>query len=575
MKISLAAPSYTSRSVVAAAQQTMNFVPEPVEVGNEPVKMVLYGRPGLKYFTSLVPGKIRCLWAGGGRLFVIHGPTLSEVLQDGSVHDRAGTVAQIAGVSPDPAQIFSNGHQLMIVSGGQVYCDNGGTGGGPVPVKQLESGNGNTSSSGNQLVWIDPATGLPGTGTSGPFLGPPVWSGPIVVNNVAYTITGVPNGHTILLDRDPGNQTNVVFQSPNGGLLDGVTGAFLDGYFIVNRVYNSTTAGSTQPGRQFNISWLNDGTMWDPADFGVKEGAADNIRSVLADHEELWLFGEETTEIWTNIGDPNFPFQRIAGAFIHKGSVATYAPCSAGLSVCWLSGGDDGQTIALRARGLQPERISTYAQENEWNAPGFKVDDAVSYTYSDGGHVYWLVLFWMQQRCFVYDLTTGLWHDRAAWNSATKTYLRYRPWFHVFLPGWGVGGKHIVGDPDTGILYEQSLNYYTDDGSAIEYVRAFPHLINENEYAYHHRLEALVEMGTQAPTDPVPLLGLDWSDDHGHTFDDTVGRLMPMAASGNYMKRAAFRRLGKARDRVYRLGIESKVKIAFIDTYLEMTQGFA
>ena len=570
MKISLAAPSYTARSLVSAAQQTMNLVPEPVEVPNEPAKIVLYGRPGLKYFTTLTPHKIRCLWAGGGRLIAIHGANQTEIFQDGTFSTSGHTVAQW-GTTPDPAQIFSNGHQLMVVSGGQVYCDNGD---GPIAVKQLIAGNGRTYAAAGQLVWIDPATGLPSTGTPpGPFL--PGWSGGrINVDDNWYAMTYV-NDHTLLLDPHPPDALDVVWEAPEGDLLDGVTGFFLDGYFGVNRVYNSLTAPTSQPGRVFQISRLNEGALWDPADFAVKEGAADNIRSVLADHEELYLFGEETTEIWSNVGDPNFPFQRIAGAFIHQGDVATYAPCSVGLSVCWLSGGADGQTIALQARGMQPQRISTYAQENEWNAPGFKVDDAVSYGYSDGGHVYWVVLFWQQMRCFVYDLTTGLWHDRAAWDSAAVAFLRYRPWFHVFLPGWGTGGKHIVGDPATGILYEQSLNYYTDDGAAIQYQRAFPHLINENEYAYHHRFEALVEMGTQAPTDPVPLLGLDWSDDHGHTFNDVIARQMPMAASGDYTRRAAFRRLGKARDRVYRLGIEAKVKIAFIDAYLEMTQGFA
>ena len=540
----------------------MNWYPEPVEVPNEPTRLTMYPRPGLKLFTTITPNdKIRCLWAGGGRLFAIHGFSQSEIHQDGSIVTSPNTVAQGTG-NPDPAQIFSNGHQLMIVSGGKVYCDNGS---GPVAILMMESGIGNTTTGTNNLVWT-------GTGT-GPFLS--TWAGlPIRIDDVWYTVLSVPNDHTILLTTTVPTATGVTWEIAGGDPLDGVTGAFLDGYFLVNRVYNSSFAG-VQPGRQFNISQLNEGTLWDPADFGVKEGAPDNIRSILADHEELWLFGEETTEIWNNVGDPNFPFQRIAGAFIHQGSVATYAPASCALSVCWLAGGADGQTIALRARGLQPQRISTYAQESAWNAPSFNVADAVTYSYSDGGHVFWVVCFWAQQAVWVYDMTTDMWHERAAWDTATKTFLRYRPWYHVFLPGWGTGGMHIVGDPATGKLYEQSINYYSDDGDPVEYLRAMPHLINENQYGYHHRLEVLVEMGTQAPADPVPLIGLDWSDDHGHTFNDTIARVAPMAASGDYTKRAAFRRLGKARDRVYRVGIEAKVKVAMIDAYLEMTQGFA
>src|SRR5262245_19013851 len=100
----------------------MNLVPEIIEVPHEPVSMVLYGRPGIKLFTTLSPIKIRCMWGGGGRLFVVHGDKLSEVTQNGTVTARTGSLAQLPG-DPDPAQIFSNGHQLMIVSGHKVYCD--------------------------------------------------------------------------------------------------------------------------------------------------------------------------------------------------------------------------------------------------------------------------------------------------------------------------------------------------------------------------------------------------------------------------------------------------------------------
>src|SRR5262245_56416355 len=122
MRISLAGPSYTSGSVNAAAQQTMNLVPEPIEVANEPVRMALYGRPGIRMFTILTQPKIRALWSGGGRLFCVSGPTLSEVFENHNTVDRPGPMATGPN-DPDPAQIYSNGHQLMIVSGGKVYVD--------------------------------------------------------------------------------------------------------------------------------------------------------------------------------------------------------------------------------------------------------------------------------------------------------------------------------------------------------------------------------------------------------------------------------------------------------------------
>jgi hypothetical protein len=566
MKISLAGPSYTSASVNAAVQQTMNLVPELIEVPNEPVKMVLYGRPGIKIFITLPQPKIRALWSGGGRLFVVNGSNLSEVFENGTATDRTGSVAQGTG-DPDPAQIFSNGHQLMIVSGGKVYVDNGGAGGGPLPALFLLSGTGNTTTTG---AFLDRVTGPNFDGS---------WTNKgITVNGRQYQVSGVVDASRLILNTAPPNENNVPWAISAGAPVDGVTGGFIDGYGVVNRVPRPDLlpVGGPDPGRQFNISGLNDFTYWDPLMFGIKEGRSDYIRSVLCDHEELILFGTESTEIWTNTGAAEFPFQRITGAFINDGSVSTYAPCSVGATFCWLGGTPDGQTRAYRAEGLQPVRISTHAQEWAWNAPGFRIRDAVSFSYIDAGHRYWVVNFWQQQQTWVYDMNTQLWHERATWNAPGSNFLRYIPWYHTFIPEWGEGGKHIVGNPASGTLYEMSSNLFVDDDKAIQYQRAFPHLINENQYSYHHRLEVLMEMGALQSGEPVPLLGLDWSDDHGHTWKTaTIGRLMPGAQAGDYSKRAVFRRLGKARDRVYRVGCNARTKVAVIDTFLEATPGFA
>ncbi|HKB37697.1 MAG TPA: hypothetical protein VKD72_14715, partial [Gemmataceae bacterium] len=139
MRISLAGPSYVSGSVNAAAQQCMNLVPEIIEVANEPVRMALYGRPGIRYFTAVPQPKIRALWAGGGRLFVVNGSNLTEVYENGGYSNRNGILHQ-GPDDPDPAQIFSNGHQLLIISGGMVYCDNGA---GPVPARWKVAGTAN------------------------------------------------------------------------------------------------------------------------------------------------------------------------------------------------------------------------------------------------------------------------------------------------------------------------------------------------------------------------------------------------------------------------------------------------
>lgn len=574
MRISLAGPFYTARSVLAAAQTCMNLIPEAVEVPNEVSRLTLYGRPGLKHFVSMPEQKIRAMWAGGGRLFVIAGNGEYEVKQNGSMLNW-GTVQESpeppnGSWVPDPAQIFSNTTQLLIISGGYAYCDNGQ---GARPLYFNVTGTGNTTNANSTLTWA-----------TGPQFDPS-WVGlPINIGGAEY-IVGSATTTTITVTTPMPDATGVSWTIAAGDTVTASTGGFLDGYFFISRPATPGVTGD--PGRQFAMSALMDGTSWSPLDFGVKESAPDYLRSVLCDHEELWLFGTQSIEVWTNVGSQvvngvaTFPFQRIPGAIIRDGSAATYAPTSVAQTICYLGLNADGHTVAYMITGLQPQRISTHAVEQAWNQPGYRVDDAVGYSYGEDGHVFWVLNMWQQQETYVYDVTEGLWHTRAAWHPDTKQWDRYWPWYHVYLPEWdpdntGVPtGAHVVGNPQTGDLYFQSLNYYSDAGNSIQHQRAFPHLINENQFAYHHRFELLMEMGAAQPGLPAPLIGLDWSDDHGQTFNDQIARLNQLDANGDYKRRLAFRRLGKARDRVYRVGIESVTKTVLVDAYLEATPGFA
>ena len=105
-----------------------------------------------------------------------------------------------------------------------------------------------------------------------------------------------------------------------------VTVGYLDGYFVFN-----------QPNSQrFWVTLLNDGTQIDPLDFASAEGNPDNIVSLIVDHREVWLFGNNTTEVWYNAGLPDFPLARIQGAFMEIGCLAPYSVAKLDNSVFWL-----------------------------------------------------------------------------------------------------------------------------------------------------------------------------------------------------------------------------------------------
>jgi hypothetical protein len=196
------------------------LVSETLAVADEPRREVFFGRPGLKFFAQLTPTKIRCLWAGGGRLFVVHNDKLSEVHSDGSVTTQPTVMFQGSG-SPDPAQIFSNGHQLMIITGGLVYIDNGA---GPNPVRFSEGG---TASADGTTANVHRLTGPPfHAGMNG---------GLLRFNGTFYTGVTVTGPDDMMVTPVPEATSEAIWTIDSGANVDAVTGGFLDGYFIINR----------------------------------------------------------------------------------------------------------------------------------------------------------------------------------------------------------------------------------------------------------------------------------------------------------------------------------------------------
>ena len=68
------------------------------------------------------------------------------------------------------------------------------------------------------------------------------------------------------------------------------------------------------------------------------------------------------------------------------------------------------------------------------------------------------------------------------------------------------------------------------------------------------------------------IVGLDWSDDRGHTFKQLATERSG-GQPGEYNNRIVWRRLGRARDRVYRVGVQGTTKVALTDAFLEATPG--
>jgi hypothetical protein len=315
------------------------------------------------------------------------------------------------------------------------------------------------------------------------------------------------------------------------------------------------------------VTELLDGTSVDPLDFASAEGAPDNILSVLVSNREVWVFGTFTTEVWYNAGGPDFPLERIAGAFNELGCAAQYSVQKLANQVFWLGRNAQGQGIVYVSNGYIGTRISTHAIEYAIQSYD-RMDDAISMTYQQDGHQFYILTFPSANRTWVYDLATGRWHERAGW--VASTFVRHRANCMA-----GYNGKIVVGDYLNGKLYELDLETYADDNDVQRWLRswrAIPTGQNNLKRTAQHSLQLDCESGVGLVTGQGsnPEVMLRWSDDGGHTWSNEHWR--SMGAIGETGRRVIWRRLGmtlKLRDRVYELSGTDPVKIAIMGAELQ------
>jgi hypothetical protein len=263
---------------------------------------------------------------------------------------------------------------------------------------------------------------------------------------------------------------------------------FIDGYFIC-----------LEPASQlFFISALNDGTSWSPLDFGNVEGQAGNVVGMIADHRQLWLGAGDHMEVYFNSGAATFPFSRLEGAYMQQGVAVGASMVKVDNSILWLGADEKGDRIVWRAAGYSPKRVSNHSVEFFLQTYP-TISDATAYSYQEGGHTFYRLDFPSAPSIsgtpnggatWLYDVASGMWHERAFWRATPGYYLADLARSHCFA-----FGKHLVGDYSSGSVYEQSMSYYTDAGALIRRVRSAPDLSSGGNWQNYGEFRLLMQTG--------------------------------------------------------------------------------
>lgn len=347
-----------------------------------------------------------------------------------------------------------------------------------------------------------------------------------------------------------------VGMASNGTYLCTVTGASKEGYLtdsVPTQITDADFTGGNSVGSLDGYFIFEDGTEsffinttpfnganYDALDFASAESNPDNIKRVFVDHREVFLFGEETTEIWYNSGDADFPFERAPGGVNEKGIASRWAVDRADNTVFFL----DHNGIARRiGESYGNQRISTHEVESAFGP----LSTSSGMAFVDRGHEFFALNF--SNGTWVYDSATGLWHERKSW-----TENRWRMEHKCFCYG-----KNLFGDFENGNIYESSDSVYTENGSLILAEAIFPPINFDGQKFRVSQIQIDLLQGTSGD---IRL----WISNDGENWRDAGIR--SMGALGNTDARCIWRSLGQHRNLHVRFTISDSVERAVFAAYV-------
>ena len=107
----------------------------------------------------------------------------------------------------------------------------------------------------------------------------------------------------------------------------------------------------------------------------------------------------------------------------------------------------------------------------------------------------------------------------------------------------------------------------------IRRVRQTPHLSAEEANLFYSRFELDLEagVGLMSGQGVRPKVMLQWSNDHGHTWSNE--QWIECGPLGQFAWRAIWRRMGRARDMVFRVVISDPIPVTLVDATVEVSRG--
>ena len=301
---------------------------------------------------------------------------------------------------------------------------------------------------------------------------------------------------------------------------------WFDGYFV------------STDGEFLVVTELTDPTIIDPFKYGSSEINPDPINGVLRTSNELLAHNRYTIEYFDNVGGVGFPFRRIDGASINRGTIGRDAACIVDDSVFFVgSGKNEGLAVWLAQNGTSArvslqdidERINSVPQEK---LPFIYVERRLF----DGHDFVYIHL--PDAETLVFDINATQSLGQPIWHILRDTSNKY-PARSMIL----CYGKWICGHPTLPLLGALVRDHGEFYGETVRWEFNTPIIYNEAGSAVVHAMEMVCLTGRGGGS-AESYVATEYSHD-GFTYSDS--QFVKAGRSGQRDKRIIWRRQGLLR----------------------------
>lgn len=310
------------------------------------------------------------------------------------------------------------------------------------------------------------------------------------------------------------------------------TCCFLDGYFITN------SFGT----RQWNLSGLNNGLVWDALQAQNMSYGWDTVQSLKVLKGLLWVMGARNIETWANPGTVTalFPLVQNTNFRFQQGVAAPGSVVQISDMMIWVGNDDLGTKGVMMSNGGEPELISTF-YVNQSIQSYQNVSDGRAYFVRENGHDFYAVNFTFDDQSWLFDMTAQYWTEQQMLDGSR----------HVVAWCGSLNNINICGGYNNGNIYQLDQSFYTNAGEVIHRRRITDRF--KVDSLQEIKVDALVldmESGLCLPGTN-PTLFLSVSKDAGKNFGPSIPLSIGMI--GNYINQLQALNLGLTRDLTYAL----------------------